>query len=72
MTEELKETGFIFTNLEGLESILEYYLQNPAELMEKREKARSSILRLHDEGVLVRNLLTIYRSINKSNSQRDG
>ncbi len=60
MTHELEESGFIFSSLSELESILEYYINNPAELAKKRAKARSSILRLHDEKQLIRSLLDLY------------
>lgn len=60
ITPELKESGFIFTNLRGLESTLEYYILNPAELTQKRNTARDSILNLHNEELLTRILLSIY------------
>lgn len=60
MTPELERSGFIFSTLEELESTLEYYLNHPADLAEKRAQARSSILELHNENRLTDLLLNIY------------
>ncbi|MFN8490935.1 MAG: hypothetical protein U0350_25300 [Caldilineaceae bacterium] len=45
-----REFSFLYQNsiLDELEQTLEYYLQPPEELTKKRELARYSILRLHD------------------------
>jgi len=63
MTDELRDSGFIFTTLEGLEQTLEYYLTHPEELEKKRRIARSSILRLHDNAKLCRRLIDLYASL---------
>lgn len=60
MTPELERSGFIFSTLEDLEATLEYYLNHPADLAEKRAHARSSILELHNENRLTDLLLNIY------------
>lgn len=63
MTEELRESGFIFTSLPDLERTLEYYLSHPTALEKKRELARRSILRLHDNERLGRQLVELYARI---------
>lgn len=70
MTDELRDSGFIFTTLEGLEETLEYYLTHPEELEKKRRIARSSILRLHDNAKLCRRLIDLYASL-KMQSERN-
>jgi len=60
MTDELRESGFIFSTLDELEQTLEYYLVNPDALAQKRAIARASILRLHDNDVLGRRLVNLY------------
>ncbi len=69
MTDELRESGFIFTTLEGLEQTLEFYLTHPGELEKKRKIARSSILRLHDNAKLCRRLIDLYASLKMHNEQ---
>ncbi len=63
MTEELKESGFIFSDLQRLEETLKYYLDNPGELAKKRKVARASILRLHDNDKLALQLIGLYGSL---------
>jgi hypothetical protein len=63
MTDDLRESGFIFTTLEELEQTLEYYLTHPEELEKKRRIARSSVLRLHNNAELCRRLIGIYDSL---------
>jgi Glycosyltransferase len=60
MTPELKDSGFIFTHLNDLEKTLEHYLKHPEELAEKRKNARASILRIHDNETLARQLIVLY------------
>jgi hypothetical protein len=66
MTEELRNSGFIFTHLNDLESTLEYYLSHPEKLEEKRRIARSSILQLHDNELLAKLLVDLYRRLKVS------
>jgi hypothetical protein len=63
MTEELRESGFIFTTLDGLEGTIRYYLDHPEALSKKKEIARSSILSIHDNSKLANELIRLYRSI---------
>jgi hypothetical protein len=65
MTEELRNSGFIFTTLQDLANTLEHYLQHPEELERKRKLARSSILRLHDDEKLGRQLTQMYDGLKK-------
>jgi hypothetical protein len=60
MTEELRNSAFIFSTLSGLESTIEHYLRHPNELAARRARARSSVLALHDNAVLARRLATMY------------
>ncbi len=63
MTDELRESGFIFATLATLESTIEHYLSHPDELAAKRARARSSILALHDNTVLSRRLAGVYAEL---------
>jgi len=63
MTDGLRESGFIFTTLEGLEQTLEFYLTHPEALEKKRKIARASILRLHNNEQLCRRLIDLYASL---------
>lgn len=60
MTDELRDSGFIFTPLTELEATLEHYLREPTLLAEKRRLARPSILRLHGDTRLVQQLARAY------------
>ncbi|MBW2619587.1 MAG: hypothetical protein JRC92_11995 [Deltaproteobacteria bacterium] len=62
-TEEIKESGLILTDLEGLEATLEHYITHPDALEAKRRIARSSILAIHDNDELSRRLIGLYRSL---------
>lgn len=66
MTSELERSGFIFTTLPELERTLEYYLTHPEELARKRAIARESILRLHDNEVLGKQMVALYRRTKES------
>jgi hypothetical protein len=48
MTPELRASGFIICHLRELEATLEHYLKHPEALDAKRQRARSSILQLHN------------------------
>lgn len=48
LTPELEASGFIICHLRNLDTTLEYYLKHPKVLDEKRQRARSSILQLHN------------------------
>jgi len=63
MTEELENSGFIFTHLDKLEETLEYFLSHPDELEKKRKIARSSILRLHNNDRLGKMLVELYNAV---------
>jgi len=63
MTDELRRSGFIFTTLEELEATLAHYLDHPEELAAKRQIARESILRLHDNDRLAGRLVALYREL---------
>jgi hypothetical protein len=65
MTKELQESGFIFCNLIALEEILQHYLDNPDKLQAKKAIAKSSILKLHDNEKIARQLISIYQSIKR-------
>ncbi|HOX23412.1 MAG TPA: glycosyltransferase, partial [Elusimicrobiales bacterium] len=69
MTPELKDSGFIFTELDKLESILEYYIGHPPQLQEKRAKARASILRLHDNAAILQRLKYCYKELTGENNK---
>jgi glycosyltransferase involved in cell wall biosynthesis len=60
MTDELRDSGFILATLPTLEATIEYYLRHPDKLAEKRAKARRSILALHDNDRLARQLIALY------------
>jgi glycosyl transferase family 1 len=60
MTDELRASGFIFSSLEKLEETLEWLLRNPHEIEARRQRARASILALHDEKRLVEALIGHY------------
>lgn len=60
MTEELTASGFIFSSLADLEKTLEYYYLHPDELAAKRQLARESVLRLHDNRRLAGQLAGMY------------
>ena len=66
MTDELRQSGFIFTDMAQLEETIEYYLTHPEALSEKRRQARSSVLRLHDNKAISRQLTEIYASMNET------
>jgi len=63
MTDELRRSGFIFTTLGRLEETIEYYLDHPEALAAKRSIARDSIRRLHDNDMLARQLVGLYREL---------
>jgi hypothetical protein len=65
MTEELRQSGFIFATLPTLEGTIEYYLDHPDELAAKRQIARESVLRMHDNDRLARRLADFYRELSK-------
>ena len=60
MTEELRDSGFIFSTLETLEETFLFYLRSPEALEEKRRKARASILALHDNVAIALQITKIY------------
>ena len=69
ITPEMEESGLILTDLARLEQTIEFYLTHPDELAKKRDKARSSILRLHDNKKLATKLIGFYRQLlDKSDS----
>lgn len=60
MNEELRNSGFIICHLDELEATLVAYMSNPESLRRKRDIARSSILRLHDEAAIAHILIQTY------------
>jgi hypothetical protein len=60
MSPALKESGFIFANIDELDGVIAYYIDHPAELEKKRNIARSSIQKLHDNHAIARQLIDIY------------
>lgn len=66
MTDELRNSGFIFATLDTLEETLAFYLEHPDALEEKRRIARSSILRLHDNDALAARMIDLYRALHQS------
>jgi glycosyltransferase involved in cell wall biosynthesis len=60
LNEDLKESGFIFADLNGLEETIKDYLDNPDKLEQKKRIARDSILRLHDNEKIAKRLISIY------------
>jgi hypothetical protein len=71
MTDELRRSGFIFATLATLEQTIEHYLRHPDELAAKRRLARSSILALHDNDVLARRLIDLYRGLRPGGSAKE-
>jgi hypothetical protein len=63
MTPELAESGLIFASIDTLEETLEYYLQHPEALAEKRVKARESVRRLHDNHAIAEEIKAIYQRV---------
>jgi hypothetical protein len=48
MTDQLRESGFIFATLDTLADVLEHYISQPEALAQKKRLARGSILAMHD------------------------
>jgi predicted TIM-barrel fold metal-dependent hydrolase len=63
MTEQLRDTGLIFSDLDRLEETLQYYLANPEALKAKRLIARESILRLHNNDLVAKRYLVLYNRL---------
>lgn len=63
MTDELRNSGFIFTTLPKLADTIEYYIKNPTKLAAKRSVARESILKLHNNDALAQRLVGQYREL---------
>ncbi|MGD9037867.1 MAG: hypothetical protein PVF10_15000, partial [Syntrophobacterales bacterium] len=61
--DDLRKSGFIFTDLKNLEKTLKHYLDNPKKLEQKRKIARDSILKLHDNGKIAKQLISIYQEV---------
>lgn len=66
VTDELRQSGFILSSLDELESTLEYYLSHPDALQKKKTLARSSILKMHDNETLTQRLLCLYQQLKKA------
>ena len=60
ITDELRNSGFIFSHINDLEQTLVYYLSHPEALEQKRKIARSSILRLHDNERIGKAFIALY------------
>lgn len=63
VTEELRESGFILANLNHLEETIQYYIDHPEALREKRQRARRSVLEMHNNDELAQRLIGLYRSL---------
>ena len=63
MTDELRESGFIFTALPALADTLTYYLDHPDALAQKRATARDSILALHDNSAIAEQYRALYERL---------
>lgn len=61
MTDELWRSGFIFSTIDKLETTIERFLREPESLAERRRISRDSILRLHNNEILVARLIAFYR-----------
>lgn len=60
MTETLKESGFIFSDLKHLKETIKYYFENPDKLKEKQLKAKSSIKQLNNNAEIIQQLERVY------------
>jgi len=67
--EALRKSGLIITDLNGLEKTIKDYLDNPGKLEEKRRIARDSILRLHDNRQIAKQLISIYEEVKSERHQ---
>jgi glycosyltransferase involved in cell wall biosynthesis len=63
LTDELRASGFIFTTLPELAETIAFYIDRPAALEAKRQIARTSILKLHDNDKLAAGLVDVYRNL---------
>jgi hypothetical protein len=63
MHEDLRRSGFILTDVSRLEKTIKDYLDNPEDLERKRRIARDSILELHDNGRIAKQLISIYENV---------
>jgi hypothetical protein len=66
MTDALRDSGFIFATLDSLSSVLEYYISHPAALAGKRERARRSILALHNNAEISKRYVEVYRRVSRA------
>lgn len=69
ITKELEESGFIICSLEELENTIEFYISHPEQLAKKRALARNSILKMHDNQILVKKLIGFYNEVNSERQQ---
>jgi hypothetical protein len=65
----LGKSGFIFTDLKGLEDTIKEYLDNPWKLEQKKRIARESILKLHDNRRIANQLISIYDEVKSERHQ---
>ncbi|OAN55074.1 hypothetical protein A6A05_00500 [Magnetospirillum moscoviense] len=63
MTDDLRASALLLTDLGGMEAVLERMLDNPALLAEYRHSAASSIQALHDNQMLAKRLIAMYRAL---------
>lgn len=68
MTDELRQSGFIIASLDTLEAVLEHYLTQPEALADKRARARSSVLALHDNAAIAAQYRAMYAGLSAPNS----
>jgi hypothetical protein len=63
LTDQLRASGFIFSTLPDLARTIAFHIDHPDALEAKRRIARSSILKLHDNGDLATRLIDIYDAL---------
>ena len=66
MTDALRDSGFIFATLDSLAEVLTFYLTHPEELKERRQRARESILRLHDNAAIAAQYRDMYQRLRET------
>ena len=63
ITADIEASGLILATPANLESTLEYYMQHPDALEAKRQAARASAQRLHDNDAIARQIKDIYQQV---------
>lgn len=63
VTPALQESGLILAKLDELESVIQEYIDSPDKLRQKKAIARSSIIELHDNDAVCRQMINVYDRI---------